>query len=95
MQVLIQLVAGKIGKTDQRMQRFLSREFIEQIYRNDIIHFVPIHIFLTDDAKLFWLCKETAIQITDWSITFTGYRRFWGKSAIFVSNKQSGLWIRS
>ncbi len=43
-QVLAQLVAGQIGKTDQRVQRFLPRELIEQIYRNDTacIHSVPI-----------------------------------------------------
>ena len=43
-QVFAQLVAGQIGKPDQRVQRFLSHELIEQIYRNDTacIHLFPL-----------------------------------------------------
>lgn len=43
-QVLAQLVAGQIGETNQRVQRFLPRELIEQIYRNDTacIHRLPV-----------------------------------------------------
>lgn len=46
-QILTQLVSGEIGKTDQRMQRFLFCESVEQIYRNDIIRILlaQIHIF--------------------------------------------------
>jgi len=46
-QVLAQLVTGQIGKTDQWMQRLLSCESVEQIYRNDIIRILldQIHIF--------------------------------------------------
>ncbi len=45
-QILAQSVAGQIGKTDQWMQRLLSREFIKQIYRNNIIRILlaQIHI---------------------------------------------------
>lgn len=86
--VIMQFVTRQVDKPHQRMQRFLSREFVKLVYRNDVIHiFISLisNMFLSiHSAKLPRFCWKAPIQITDRSITFTDCPRLWKKCANFA-----------
>lgn len=63
--VVVQLVARQVGKPHQRMQRFLPRELVKPVYRNDVVH---VHLFwyqmrflLIHGAKLSRFCRKALI----------------------------------